>query len=162
MFREKNSFIGVSLVLLFFVLDYCTKYEITQLIPYKSSEEIVNGLFNLVNIHNSGIALGMFAHLPQVYRIIFLCGISFIVFVVVVILIIKGKNRNIFFIFGLSLLAGGALGNLAGRITKGYVVDFLDFYFKDYHYPAFNLADSFITIGIVILLLYSFFYKKSA
>ena len=149
-------------MLLFFMLDYCTKYEITRLIPYESSESVVSGLFNLVNIHNSGIAFGMFAHLSQVYRIIFLCGISFVIFMVVVILIIKGKNRNAFFILGLSLLAGGALGNLAGRVAKGYVVDFLDFYFKDYHYPAFNLADSFITIGIVILLLHSFFYKKSA
>lgn len=149
-------------MLLFFMLDYCTKYEITRLMPYESSKEIVSGFFNLVNIHNSGVAFGMFAHLGQVYRITFLCGISFVIFMAVVILIIKGKNRNTFFILSLSLLAGGALGNLVGRITKGYVVDFLDFYFKGYHYPAFNLADSFITIGIVVLLLHSFFIKKSA
>ncbi len=149
-------------MLLFFMLDYCTKYEITRLIPYESSKSVVTGFFNLVNIHNSGIAFGIFAHLSQVYRVIFLCGISFAVFVAVVILIVKGKNRNTFFVLGLSLLAGGALGNLVGRVAKGYVVDFLDFYFRNYHYPAFNLADSFITIGIVILLLHSLFYKKSA
>ena len=95
-------------MLLFFMLDYCTKYEITRLIPYESSKSVVTGFFNLVNIHNSGIAFGIFAHLSQVYRVIFLCGISFAVFVAVVILIVKGKNRNTFFVLGLSLLAGGA------------------------------------------------------
>ncbi len=150
--KDKNSFIGVSLILLFFGLDYISKLYIINHLGFSNTIHIINGFFSLVLVHNRGVAFGFLATLPEFYRVLFLCGISSIVILIIIYLIIFGKNRNILFIFGLSLLGGGALGNLYERIIKGYVVDFLDFYFKGYHYPAFNLADSFITLGVIILV----------
>jgi len=141
------------LVLLFFILDYVSKVYIVKHIPYQHSINVINNFFNIVNIHNRGVAFGAFAKFPESYRILFLCGISFLAFLIILYLILFSKDRKCLYILGLSLLGGGAAGNLYGRIVNGYVVDFLDFYFKQYHYPAFNLADSFITVGVFVLLL---------
>ena len=100
------------------------------------------------------MAFGFLSNLPEFYRLVFLCGISLVVFIIILYLILFSKDRNFFYIVGLALLGGGALGNLYERLFQGYVVDFLDFYVKQYHYPAFNLADSFITVGIFVLVLY--------
>ncbi len=152
--KDKSSIMGVSLILLFFVLDYTSKLYIVNNIEYGHSVMIVDGLFNIVNVHNRGVAFGFLANLSETYRVLFLCGISFVVFMIIVYLILFGLNRNKLYVFALSLLGGGAVGNLYERIVKGYVVDFLDFHIKNYHYPAFNLADSFITVGVFLLLIF--------
>ncbi len=151
---NRNAFLGVSLILLFFIADYISKLYISDNIPYGSYVKVIGGFFNIVNIHNKGVAFGFLSNLPEFYRLVFLCGISLVVFLIILYLILFSKDRNVFYIAGLALLGGGALGNLYERLFKGYVVDFLDFYIKQYHYPAFNLADSFITIGIFVLVLY--------
>ncbi len=158
--RSSSAVIGVSLILLFFILDYYTKLYISKHLEVGSGFTVIKGFFNIVNVHNSGIAFGAFAHLPPLLRFVFFSGISLVVFVVVLYLILFGKDRNLFYILGLSLLAGGDLGNLYGRFFRGYVVDFLDFHVGQYHYPAFNLADSFITIGLIILVTYKFFKAR--
>ncbi len=151
--KDRVSFIGVSLILLFFVFDYITKLYISQYLTYGSSVKVIKGFFNIVHIHNRGVAFGFLSNLSENYRVLFLCGVSFIVFIIIIYLILYGKNRSTLYITGLSLLGGGALGNLYDRIVKGYVIDFMDFYIKNYHYPAFNMADSFITIGVFVLIL---------
>ncbi len=150
--KDKSSFIGVSLILLFFIFDYASKLYIVNNFKFGESVSIIKGFFDIVYIRNRGVAFGFLSNLPEIYRIIFLCGISLIVFLIIIYLILFGKNRNLAYIIGLSLLGGGAVGNLYERIVKGYVVDFLDFYIKNYHYPAFNLADSFITVGVFVLI----------
>jgi len=152
--QNKSAFFGVSLILLFFIVDYISKLYISNNIPYGSYVKVVGGFFNIVNVHNRGVAFGFLSNLPEFYRFVFLCGISLVVFLIILYLILFSKDRNFFYITGLALLGGGALGNLYERLFKGYVVDFLDFYVKQYHYPAFNFADSFITIGIFVLVLY--------
>ena len=152
--KDKGSVTGVSLILLFFILDYISKIYVVRHIEYGLSISVIRGFFNIVDIHNRGVAFGFMSNLPEAYRLVFLCGISLIVFLIIIYLILFGRQRNPIYILGLSLLGGGALGNLYGRIFKGYVVDFLDFHIKHYHYPAFNFADSFITIGIFLLILF--------
>lgn len=151
--KDKGSFMGVSLILLFFAFDYITKLYISQHLVYGSSIKVIKGFFNIVYIHNRGVAFGFLSNLSENYRVLFLCGISLIVLVIIVYMILYGKERNSLYIVGLSLLGGGAAGNLYDRIYKGYVVDFMDFYVKNYHYPAFNMADSFITVGVFVLIL---------
>ncbi len=153
---DHNGFKGVSLILLFFIFDYLTKLYISNHISLNSGIIVIRGFFNIVDVHNSGIAFGAFAHTKSSFRVLLLSLISIAVFLAVLYLILFGKNRNFLFILGLAFLGGGDLGNLFERLTKGYVVDFLDFHIKQYHYPAFNLADSFITIGITMLIFFKF------
>jgi len=154
--------VGVSLILLFFILDYYTKLYISKHLAVGNGFAVIKGFFNIVNVHNTGIAFGAFSNLSPSLRFVFFSGISLIVFVVVLYLIVFGKERNLTYIVGLSLLAGGDLGNLYGRLFKGYVVDFLDFHVGQYHYPAFNLADSFITVGLIVLVGYKLFKVRRA
>ncbi len=151
---DKASILGVSLILLFFIVDFYTKSLISKHIILNSGFSVIDGILNIVDVHNPGIAFGAFAHLSHTVRLVLFSGISFVVFVAVLYLILFGKDRNLIFIIGLALLGGGDLGNLYERVFKGYVVDFLDFHWQQYHYPAFNLADSFITIGLIVLIVY--------
>ncbi len=157
---DRASILGVSLILLFFILDFYTKSFISKHIILNNGFSLIDGILNIVNVHNPGIAFGAFAHLSHTVRLVLFSGISFVVFIVVLYLILFGKDRNLIFIVGLSLLGGGDLGNLYERVFKGYVVDFLDFHWQQYHYPAFNLADSFITIGLIVLVGYKLFMSK--
>ncbi len=142
------------MILLFFMLDYYTKLYISKHIELNNGFYVIKGFLNIVNVHNEGIAFGAFSHMSHFLRVIFFSGISAVVLIIVLYLILSGKDKNFLYILGLSFLGGGDLGNLYGRLFKGYVVDFLDFHIGQYHYPAFNLADSFITIGLFILIAY--------
>ncbi len=142
------------------MLDYITKQYIVAHIPYGVAIPVIKGFFNIVHTHNTGVAFGFLASLPDGYRMVLLGGISLFVFLIILYLILFGKDRHPAYIFGLALMGGGALGNLYGRVFKGYVVDFLDFYIRQYHYPAFNLADAFITMGVFILVLYKLKLKR--
>ncbi len=148
------------MILLFFILDYYTKLYITEHIELNNGFYVIKGFFNIVHIRNEGIAFGAFAHMPDFLRVVLFSGISAVVLIVVLYLILFGKDRNQFYILGLSFLGGGDLGNLYGRLFKGYVVDFLDFHIGQYHYPAFNLADTFITLGLLILVVYKLLKTK--
>lgn len=156
---DKAALKGVSLILLFFIFDYLSKLYISSHIPVNSGFTIIDGFFNIVHVQNRGIAFGMLAHLPEPVRVVVLGGVSVVVFVVILYLIVFGRDRSGVFILSLALVGGGDLGNLYDRIFKGYVVDFLDFHIGVYHYPAFNLADTFITVGIFLLFIYKFFPK---
>ncbi len=132
----------IATVVLFF--DQLTKYIIdTYLKTYESIE--VLPFFQIVHVRNTGAAFGIFRSLGNGVFI----GISILAIMIVVVLLIKSKDDRIAF----SLILGGALGNLTDRLIRGYVVDFLDFYVGKYHWPAFNLADSALTIGILFLFL---------
>ncbi len=135
------------------ILDQLTKYVIsTYLKTYESIR--VFPFFQIVHVRNKGAAFGMFQNLGNTVFI----GISLVAIIIVVVMIIKSKDDRIAF----SLILGGALGNLIDRLIRGYVVDFLDFYAGQYHWPAFNIADSALTIGIVFLFIGAFykeFYK---
>ena len=141
------------IALVIFILDQTTKYLIKS---YVSPYEIIRVLpfFNIVYVENIGSAFGMFKSLGNVFFII----VAALAMVFVSILIIKDKDNRLSF----SLILGGAAGNLTDRIIRGYVIDFLDMYVGRYHWPAFNVADSALTIGIFLIALGLFFeYKKT-
>jgi signal peptidase II len=136
-------------VLLF---DQLTKAMITSRMALYSSVPVVPGLFHLTLVTNRGALFGLFHDMADPYR-----GALFTVVPSLAILLI------LFFQFGtsvadstaqagLALILGGALGNLTDRLRLGYVVDFLDFFLSDHHWPAFNLADSSICVGVALLI----------
>ena len=115
---------------------------------------IFNGL-NIVYVENKGVSFGMLSE----YDIPFFLGIiSLSVSIYILFLIIKSDSR--LEIVGLSMILGGALGNGFDRLLNGYVVDFIDFYYKNFHWPAFNFADTFITLGAILFFFNIFRFKS--
>ena len=114
----------------------------------------VTGFFNLVLVFNKGAAFSFLADAPG-WQTPVLAAVAIAASAVISVLILKNKNKNLF-CSGLALILGGAIGNLIGRLRFGHVVDFLDFHAMGWHWPAFNVADSAITLGAVVLILEGF------
>lgn len=146
---KKPAYI-LFIVLSVIALDQITKFLIIGYLPLFDSIEIFPFL-HIVNIRNTGAAFGMFKSLGSTFFI----GISVIAIIFVINLLI----RNIYNSFGLSLVLGGAIGNLIDRILYNKVVDFIDFSIGSYHWPSFNVADSALTVGIMLILLKSVLKK---
>lgn len=131
-------------------LDQVTKYLILKNLSVYDSREIFPFL-HIVHVKNTGAAFGMFQTLGSTFFIILSAvAILFIIY------LLAQRTYNT---FGLSLILGGALGNLIDRICYGKVVDFIDFSVGSFHWPAFNVADSALTIGITIIIAAHFFKK---
>jgi signal peptidase II len=141
------------------ILDQITKILILKNLPLYHSIAIIPGFFNITHIHNPGGAFGFMAHQDSSLRnFLFLFLASFAV--CFIFYFYKNTYRtHPFLASGFALIFGGAIGNLIDRIRFGKVVDFLDFYIRNYHWPAFNVADSAITIGITIFIFHLLFKK---
>ena len=139
------------LSLLVIVLDVYTKHLVQQFFQY--GEHLpVTSFFDLVRFHNEGAAFSFLAAQGGWQRAFF-SMVALVASVVMVYLIRKHSTQRLF-CFALALILGGALGNLYDRLALGYVVDFLLFHYHGYQYywPAFNVADSAITLGVILLL----------
>lgn len=134
-------------------LDLYTKHLVLQYFAY-GDHLYINGFFDLVRYHNEGAAFSFLANAGGWQRIFF-SSIAIIASVVIFYLLRKHKTEKLF-CFALALVLGGALGNLYDRLTLGYVVDFLLFHYQGWYWPAFNVADSAISCGVVLLLIDSF------
>jgi len=132
-------------------LDQWTKsLAIQQLELYQSTP--ILAFFNLTLMHNTGAAFSLLVEAGGWQRWLF-TGIAALASVIILIWLYKLPRYRLWALSGLSLILGGALANLWDRITLGYVVDFLDFYWGNYHWPAFNVADSAIVIGVSLLII---------
>jgi signal peptidase II len=144
------------------LLDQMTKAWIQKTMLLHQSIPVIPNLFNLTYIRNPGAAFGLFASGGGSLRSAFFIAVSVIALVVLSLLYTKAPRETWLLRFSLSLVMGGAIGNLIDRIRLGEVVDFLDFYLGSYHWPAFNVADSCITIGIGLLILHTMVSRKTA
>lgn len=134
------------------VLDQLTKIIVDQSMPLHQSTPIIDGLFNLTYVRNTGAAFGIFAGSAEIFRRPFLILVSILASVFIIVMMKRLAEKETGLVIGLSFILGGAIGNLIDRVIYGEVIDFLDFYWRNYHWPAFNIADSFITIGVGIML----------
>jgi signal peptidase II len=133
------------------LIDQVTKALVLKELPLYHSVTVIQGFFDLTHIQNPGGAFGFLAgQSPFIRKIFFLC-ISSVVAVLIFFLYRNTPPTHGFLASAFALIFGGAIGNLIDRFRFGQVVDFLDFYAGQYHWPAFNVADSAITVGIVIL-----------
>jgi signal peptidase II len=119
---------------------------------------VLTGFFNLVLVFNKGAAFSFLADAPGWQTPLFV-AFSLAAAVIVSVLLFRSPGRPVF-CAGLALILGGALGNVIDRLRFGQVVDFLDFHALGWHWPAFNFADSAITVGAVLLILEGFFHEK--
>ncbi|MFT6300415.1 MAG: signal peptidase II [Saprospiraceae bacterium] len=140
------------------IIDQLAKYAVTQKFLYGAHENIFPGL-NLLLVHNRGAAFSFLSDAGGWQRWVFL-AISLVASIVLVAWLYRLKTAQFFLSLSLALILGGAIGNLYDRIFLGYVIDFVDVYYKNYHWPVFNVADASITLGAVFLLLESLMVKK--
>lgn len=147
-----HFFLFAAVVLSVYVLDQATKAWILRTIPLYSQETVIPGFFNLVHVHNTGVAFSFFAGSDSPWRLPVLAALTLLALVVVFFLYRESRPEETTKRVALSLVAGGAAGNLTDRLRFGHVVDFLDFYIGPYHWPAFNAADTAVTVGALLLL----------
>ena len=146
---------GISAIIV--VLDLYTKRLIQNAFVY-GEQLTITSFFDLVRYHNEGAAFSFLADAGG-WQKWFFSSISIVAVVVIIYLITKHQNQKLFCI-GLALVLGGAIGNLYDRLTLGYVVDFLSFHVNGLFWPAFNVADSAICVGVAFLLLDSFKFSS--
>ena len=149
----------LSLVILAAVVlaDQATKSWITAAFEPFEVVPVIPGLFNLTRLTNTGAAFGILASAPPAVTRLLLAGAAVVALVVLGIVAWRSRRDHWLLRSGLGLVAGGALGNLIDRLRLGAVIDFLDFYLGPHHWPAFNVADSAITVGVGCLLAAEFF-----
>ncbi len=142
----------VLIAALVVLLDRLTKWIISQNIPLHDSVTVIPGVFQLTHVQNQGAAFGLFSESPSEWKVAMLILFSVAALAVVSALLWKNGNAMNATAIALSLVFGGALGNLWDRVASGRVIDFLDFYLGSHHWPAFNVADSAIVVGALLLL----------
>lgn len=135
------------------VLDLYTKHLVQQAFQY-GEHLTITSFFDLVRYHNEGAAFSFLADAGG-WQKLFFSAVSVVAIIVISYLIRKHQTEKLFCL-GLALVLGGAIGNLYDRVTLGYVVDFLYFHYQGFYWPAFNVADSAICVGVALLLLDSF------
>lgn len=160
MFQNPLAFVWLLLSVLVVVLDLWTKDLATQALELYRPVKVTSWL-NMTLAHNYGAAFSFLSDAGGWQRWLF-TGLSSVVTVVLIVWLLRLSAREKLTAAALGLIIGGAVGNLADRINYGYVVDFIDVYYRDWHWPAFNLADSAITCGVVLLLLDGLFLSVSS
>jgi signal peptidase II len=155
--RKYHFFTAVLVVL----ADRAAKWLVASNIALHDSIVVIPGFFRLTHVQNRGAAFGLFDDTPGEWKITVLIMFSVLALVVVTALLWKNSHALNATGVGLSLVLGGAVGNLWDRLADRHVVDFLDFYLGGYHWPAFNLADSAIVVGALLLVAEILFAKHS-
>ncbi len=156
----KNKFLILfSIAGLVVILDQVTKWLISRSLSYYEGVTVIPGFFNLIYIHNPGGAFGIFAKNQSNLQSILFILIAVAAMGLVLYLYKNTPPEYPLLSVGLALIFGGALGNMIDRLRLGEVIDFIDIYIAHWHWPAFNIADSAISIGMVIFGFYILFRK---
>ncbi len=163
LFSKSLFFLGILIASLIIFFDLFTKDQVFYLLHdfrgsnYATKSQIkITDFFSFVYVNNNGISFGMFNQTNNAREIFAFLQGSIATILIIWLWRIKAKHLAI----ALGLIIGGAFGNVIDRIQNGGVTDFLDFHFASYHWPAFNLADSAIFIGVAIILFDEFIIKK--
>lgn len=143
-------------------LDQWTKAWVVGNFALYQSRPVIPGVFRLTYLRNPGAAFSFLADRAEGFRRPFFLVVTFIALAVILGVVARLPRDRRGLLVALSLVFGGAVGNLIDRIRWGEVVDFLDFYWRTHHWPPFNVADSAICVGVGILIAAEFFAKKSA
>jgi len=148
---KRIYYLGITAAVILF--DLWTKWMVVNKIDLHEAIPIIPNFFQLVHVRNTGAAFGIGANTSSKIIPLLLNGGAIAVFCLVVVYALRSAVTDRLLQSGLHLILGGAIGNLLDRFRFGYVVDFLDVYVRNHHWPAFNVADSAICIGIGLLFL---------
>ena len=145
--------VSALLVALIFVLDQYTKRLIVAHYELGDTLPLIPDFFSLTYLRNRGGAFGLLSDLPESWRVAFFVVFALATLAALVWMLRSAPRGDLLQRLAITAVIGGAVGNLWDRIRYGEVVDFLDVYVRDWHWPAFNVADSFISCGVVLLVL---------
>jgi signal peptidase II len=137
------------------LVDQISKWYIRQRFALYESLSVIDSCFQITYTRNAGGAFGLLNQGAHAWRLPFFLLASCVAIVVLLIFVRRVQRGQWWPLVALGSILGGALGNMIDRMVSGEVTDFLDVYWRDYHWPTFNVADSCITVGMVILLVYS-------
>ncbi|HBH86123.1 MAG TPA: signal peptidase II [Syntrophaceae bacterium] len=157
---KKKYIIFFATFALMVLLDFVTKAYISSTMLLHESFPVIEGFFNITYVRNPGAAFSILADAPAAFRSIFFIAVTSVAILCILYYVIKDTSEDLLMTFGLSLIMSGAVGNLIDRVRLGEVVDFIDVYIGSYHWPAFNVADSAITVGAFLLILEIFRANK--
>jgi signal peptidase II len=147
--RVKGMFLLVALAVL--ALDQWSKWLVEAHLPHLSSIEILPGLLNFTHVRNTGVAFGLFAANGHDLHTLALAAVGTLALGVVLVYFWRTPAQDRLLLVALALVLGGAVGNLVDRVAGGAVTDFIDVYWRSYHWHTFNVADSAITVGLVLM-----------
>jgi signal peptidase II len=148
---RKWVLLAVSLAVL--IADQATKWAALKWLEYGKGERVVDGFFSLSLTFNKGIAFGVLSDLPDLIRHILIAAATLAALATLIYFMVWRYHADFAAGIALAMIFGGAVGNIIDRLRFGKVVDFLDFYYSSFHWPAFNIADSAVCIGVCVLLL---------
>ncbi len=134
-------------------LDQISKIIVDRALPLHHSVPIIENFFSLTHIRNTGAAFGIFAGSAAHFRLPFLLIVSVLAIGFLLMMLRRLPPAEKSLLTFMTFILGGAIGNLIDRVVYGEVIDFFDFYWHRYHWPAFNFADSFITVGVIMTVL---------
>lgn len=152
---SRYAFVGtVAAVVL--LLDQLSKWFIRAHFALFESIPVIAGLFSITHVRNSGGAFSIFAGAHDAWRVPFFLIVAVVAIAVLLHFVRRVPHGQWVVLAALGAVLGGAVGNMIDRATSGQVTDFFDVYWRSYHWPTFNVADSFITVGMVVLIVHSF------
>lgn len=149
---RKKYLICLVIVLSIILFDQLSKAYICATMQFYDSRMIIENLVNITYIMNAGAAFGFLAQEPPLFRSLFFALATVAAVGLIIFHLLKSRDDEPLLVWALSLILGGALGNLIDRVRFGAVVDFIDVYWKTYHWPAFNVADSAISLGAMLMI----------
>src|ERR1039457_413182 len=152
----------ILLAVLVVLVDRCTKRLVAAHIAMYTHIQVIPGFFQITHTENTGAAFSLFADSPSHWKTALLIGFSIIAMVIVSVLLWRQARALTITGIALSLILGGAVGDLWDRVARGRGVDFLLFYVTQYQWPVFNLADSSIVVGASLLVIKILFHKSAA
>lgn len=162
MIVKRNTYLLTLPALAVIFLDQISKYLVLRTIALHESIPVINGFFSLVHTRNRGMAFGLMNRPGSDFGFYFLVIATFAAVILLLFWFTKLKDDERRLVLGISLILGGAIGNLIDRLRLREVIDFLDFYLGAYHWPAFNLADSAITVGTFWVAINILFYSPKS
>ena len=153
-----KGFFSIKFIIIFsiFLIDQVSKYYIINIFEFQNEAIYLSSFLNLQLIWNEGIAFGLLSFENDLYY----NSITFVIIIVISILLFLIKNNDQYSYF-YSMIVGGALGNLIDRIRYSSVPDFIDFHISNFHWFVFNIADIFVSLGVICLIIAEIFFNKN-
>lgn len=161
-FRNVFRALYAAIAVIVFAGDQVTKMMVKNSVPEHAVIPVIPNFLNLTHIKNAGVAFGLFSDAPAPWKTAVLIVVSAALLATVVVIVVRSRHLRWEAGVGLALILGGALSNLVDRIRMGRVVDFVDVFFRSYHWPTFNLADTAIVVGAGFLVLQLIFSESEA